>query len=255
MPGYIMRSIRHYLLSEASRMSSCCPKISILDRSDCHRWTSAMASTPPRRRFPSILLSGVDPSSRVGKDLFSTQQVPEISKVDDNPNMPKKRDGSVPMLRRIAYTLLLLALVAVGAMTLGILLSNCTRNGTGCSCPRNVTTVFVDGRSPSANSTRPYYDLVVAVLVVGGDSLGAQAEIERVRRVYARYGDKVLLNEEGTEALSFRYIFVVGKGNISHPVPESGLLLGDFFYVDVREGYTFLSDKTKAMMALSEHVR
>lgn len=214
-----------------------------------------MASTPPRRRFPSILLSGVGPPSRVSKDPLSTQQVPEISEVDDNPNVPKKHHGSVPMFRRIAYTLLLLALVAVGVMTLGILLPNCTRNGTGCSCPRNATAMCVNDRPPSTYSIRPYYDLVVAVLVVGGDSLGAQAEIERVRRVYARYGDKVLLNEEGTEALSFRYIFVVGKGNISHPVPESGLLLGDFFYVDVREGYSFLSDKTKAMMALSEHLR
>ena len=38
-------------------------------------------------------------------------------------------------------------------------------------------------------------------------------------------------------------------------LPESGLLLGDFFHLDIREGYTRLGEKTKGMMALSEHLR
>eukprot|EP00903_Cladosiphon_okamuranus_P017344 g15979.t1 len=35
----------------------------------------------------------------------------------------------------------------------------------------------------------------------------------------------------------------------------AGLLLGDFYHVDVREGYTHLSDKTRAMAGLAEHLR
>lgn len=109
---------------------------------------------------------------------------------------------------------------------------------------------------------RPYYDLVVAVLVVGGDTPEAQAEIDRVRRVYARYGNYVMPDGGGTpnhaqRAQSFRYVFVVGAGALGGgvDVPDEGLLIGDFFYVDVPEGYRYLSHKTKALMGLSEHIR
>lgn len=108
---------------------------------------------------------------------------------------------------------------------------------------------------------RPYYDLVVAVLVVGGDTPEALAEIDRVRRVYARYGDYVVPDGRGApiaqRAQSFRYVFVVGAGALGAEVdvPDEGLLTGDFFYVDVPEGYRYLSHKTKALMGLSEHIR
>lgn len=120
---------------------------------------------------------------------------------------------------------------------------------------------IADGRASRAGfppnaANRPYYDLVVAVLVVGGDSQDALDEISRVRRVYARYGKRVSPDGGKAAALTFRVVFVVGNaGSVGGDVPDSGLLLGDFFHVNIREGYTHLSDKTKAMMALSEHLR
>lgn len=116
---------------------------------------------------------------------------------------------------------------------------------------------FIDGSGlPPDAADRPHFDLVVAVLVVGGDSEAAQEEIARVRRVYSRYGSQVV-PDGSARPLTLRVIFVVGKAGLPENVmlPDTGLLLGDFFHVDVREGYRHLSDKTKAMMGLSEHLR
>lgn len=117
---------------------------------------------------------------------------------------------------------------------------------------------FVDGSGlPPEAADRPHFDLVVAVLVVGGDSEAAQEEIARVRRVYSRYSSQVVPDGGSAQPLTLRVIFVVGKAGLPENVilPDTGLLLGDFFHVDVREGYRHLSDKTKAMMGLSEHLR
>lgn len=107
-------------------------------------------------------------------------------------------------------------------------------------------------------ANRPFYDLVVAVPVVGGDSDDALEEIARVRRVYARYeGGQVVPDGGSAPPLTFRVIFIVGRAGLPEEteLAETGLLLGDFFHVDVREGYTHLGDKTGAMVALSEHLR
>ncbi|CAN0222596.1 unnamed protein product, partial [Hapterophycus canaliculatus] len=116
----------------------------------------------------------------------------------------------------------------------------------------------LSGRPPDPDD-RPYYDLVVAVLVVGGDSKEAQEEIARVRRVYGRYGSEVVPSGGSPEAapLTFRVIFVVGKAGLPDGVElgNTGLLLGDFYHVDVREGYRHLSDKTKAMTGLADYFR
>ncbi|CAM9563530.1 unnamed protein product [Choristocarpus tenellus] len=80
-------------------------------------------------------------------------------------------------------------------------------------------------------------------------------EVERVRRVYGRYPGKVTPDKgELVENLTFRYVFIVDSSVAPEPVPESGLLRGDYFYVNVRSGYTHLSDKTLALMSLSEHM-
>ena len=117
---------------------------------------------------------------------------------------------------------------------------------------------FVGGTGlPPDAADRPHYDLVVAVLVVGGDSQEAQEEIARVRRVYSRYSSQVVPDGGSAPPLTLRVIFVVGRAGLPENVmlPDTGLLLGDFFHLDVREGYRHLSDKTKAMMGLSEHLR
>lgn len=117
---------------------------------------------------------------------------------------------------------------------------------------------FANGSGlPPDAADRPHYDLVVAVLVVGGDSQEAQDEIARVRRVYSRYSSQVVPDGGTAPALSLRVVFVVGRGGLpdSVMIPDTGLLRGDFFHVNVREGYTHLSDKTKAMMGLSAHLR
>lgn len=117
----------------------------------------------------------------------------------------------------------------------------------------------LETRSWLPPKNRPHYDLVIAVFVVGGFSQEALEEVERVRRVYARYGSHVQPAGDwvGVAPLTIRVVFIVGRAGLSEAmhVPASGLLLGDFFHVDVREGYTHLSDKTKAMMALSDHLR
>lgn len=117
---------------------------------------------------------------------------------------------------------------------------------------------YVDGSGlPPAAADRPHYDLVVAVLVVGGDSQADQDEIARVRRVYSRYSSEVVPDGGSAPPLSLRVIFVVGRAGLPENavLPDTGLLLGDFFHLDVREGYRHLSDKTKEMMGLSEHLR
>lgn len=129
---------------------------------------------------------------------------------------------------------------------------------------RNVSTSISAARTgpglpPEDARERPFYDLVVAVLAVGGDSEQARDEIARVRKVYARYGSKVVPGGPTSTAapLTFRVVFVVGRAGLPEDVelPGAGLLLEDFYHVDVREGYAHLSDKTKAMTGLADHLR
>ena len=117
------------------------------------------------------------------------------------------------------------------------------------------------GLPPDDPRHRPYYDLVVAVFVASKES---QEEIARVRKVYARYGSEVVPDRnvnggtvKNTPPLAFKVVFVVGRAGLPEDVqlPDTGLLLGDFYHVDVREGYNHLSDKTKAMTGLSDHLR
>lgn len=141
-------------------------------------------------------------------------------------------------------------------------------NDNGAACqpeinfhPNGHSTNISAGVAPHDARHRPFYDLVVAVLAVGGDSPGAQEEIARVRKVYARYGNEVVPGGPTSTAppftLTFRVVFVVGRAGLPEDVelPAAGLLLGDFYHVDVREGYTHLSDKTRAMAGLVEHLR
>lgn len=117
------------------------------------------------------------------------------------------------------------------------------------------------GLPPADARHRPYYDLVVAVFVSSKES---QEEISRVRKVYARYGSEVVPGGVGnggvgevTPALTFRVVFIVGRAGLPEDVqlPDTGLLMGNFYHVDVREGYKHLSDKTKAMTGLVDHLR
>lgn len=121
------------------------------------------------------------------------------------------------------------------------------------------TSVAGAGLPPEDVRDRPFYDLVVAVLAVGGESRQAQEEIARVRKVYARYGNAVVPGgQTSTSApLTFRVVFVVGRAGLPEDteLQGAGLLLGDFYHVGVREGYAHLSEKTKAMAGLSEHLR
>lgn len=125
-----------------------------------------------------------------------------------------------------------------------------------CGNKERSSSVIIESELPISFSNRPYFDLVIAVLVVGGASKEALEEIARVRRVYARYGTKVVPSGN-VKALTFKLVFVVGRDGLppETEVPDSGILKGDFYHVDVREGYEHLSDKTKAIMGLSEHLR
>ncbi|CAM9171030.1 unnamed protein product [Discosporangium mesarthrocarpum] len=115
-------------------------------------------------------------------------------------------------------------------------------------------------QAPGNGAELPYVDLVVAVLVVGNNTVEGAGEIERVRRVYGRYEGRVSPDEKvpgvnDSDFLTFRYVLVVDASTAPEPVPEEGLLRGEYFYVNVRPGYQHLSDKTLALMALSEHMR
>lgn len=120
-------------------------------------------------------------------------------------------------------------------------------------------TSALDGQSglPSVSpSGLPFYDLVIGVLAVGGESQKAQDEIAIIRRAYDRYnGSQVVM--KSTSPVTIRVVIVVGRAGLPDEthIPANGLLLGDFFHVDVQEGYTHIAGKTKAMMALSEHLR
>lgn len=184
-----------------------------------------------------------------------------------------KQSGAVASVRHrvllAAAALAVLFLFHAGAFSY---LRSCTEHGDGGTArckyhpsknvvppPAFVSHGILGPRSglPPHPENRPHYDLVVAVLVVGGESQEAQDEVARVRRVYARYGSQVVPDGGSATPLTLRVIFVVGRAGLSDDaqLPETGLLLGDFFHLDVREGYTHLSDKTKAMMGLTEHLR
>lgn len=129
------------------------------------------------------------------------------------------------------------------------------------------------GLAPSSHDDRPFYDIVVAVFVKGGNSTEALSEIALTRQVYARYGNSVVVPENDESALShtngsevpasldiplsLKVVFIVGGEGLPEDVkvPNSGLLLGDFFHVHVREGYKHIAEKTRAMLGISEHLR
>lgn len=104
---------------------------------------------------------------------------------------------------------------------------------------------------------RPYYDLVLAVPVHGGDSVEALDVIDRVRRVYAAYGGCIVPygNTTNAESLTIKLVFVVGDTGMDEDLPRSGLLRGDIFYTKSEEGWENLGQKTKAMFGLWHHLR
>ncbi|CAM9181012.1 unnamed protein product [Ectocarpus fasciculatus] len=157
----------------------------------------------------------------------------------------------------IAAALFLLAFAAGSRSCVGSSCAPCSeRNGVGLAV--HATTNGDPAGLPPDPQHRPYYDLVVAVLAIGGESKEAQEEIARVRKVYARYGTEVVPGGGSwATPLTFRVVFVVGRAGLpdDYELPEAGLLRGDFYHVDVREGYAHLSDKTKAMAGLAEHLR
>lgn len=180
----------------------------------------------------------------------TAQQSGSSAEEGSRTEVAKRRPASGITLRRAS-----LVFVSVVSMVILMCVGEfpaCFRNKCEHQGVLKIMSSYDDGQV--VMDDRPYYDLVVAILVVGGDSPEAQAEIARARRVYDRYGNKVVPEGGNSKPLSLKYVFVVGKGELDE-VPETGLLLGDFFHVNVREGYTHLSDKTKAMTALSAHLR
>ncbi|CAM9585602.1 unnamed protein product [Phaeothamnion confervicola] len=110
---------------------------------------------------------------------------------------------------------------------------------------------------------RPYYDLVIAILVKGSDTPEGAAEMERTRQLYARYngtlslggGDAIgLPADSNVTDWTFRYLLVVNNETSRvGPVPPGGLLVGDTFHVDAPDGWDHLSDKTLGLMSLAAH--
>lgn len=212
-----------------------------------------MFASPPRRRSPMI------------PPAIQTTDLEEKSTLHSGTNRSIRLITAATTSSRRGVVCSTLAAIILFIVYFGSsrsrLSSNCTA-GNPCRVDAQGKLVSIaDGKTSRAGfppdaANRPYYDLVVAVLVVGGESKDALDEISRVRRVYARYGQRVSPDGRKAAPLSFRVVFVVGNaGAVGGHVPDCGLLLGDFFHVNIREGYTHLSDKTKAMMALSEHLR
>lgn len=123
-----------------------------------------------------------------------------------------------------------------------------------------------DGLAPADPKRRPQYDLVVAAFVTGGNTKRAKDEIARVRQIYARYDGQVVPASQTIDTgvpmatpapLTLKLVFVVGRAGLPEDleVPKEGLLLGDFYHVNIREGYNFLAGKTRALMGISEHLR
>lgn len=244
-----------------------------------------MENRPPRRRGGPAVPTATPPQSIADNLLVESEQQEGGIKTDDNyDSNGKDSSGKAPsskIPRSSAWTVfaVISALVSLSYFATKVFHRTCedgssppcrTRVASGEKEPglhgwASLTALEVysnsTGLEPDGDDNRPYYDLIVAVLVVGGDSAESLAEIDRVRRVYGRYGTSVTPDGGGSnerhEPLSFRYVFVVGAGALGEAVdvPQEGLLRGDFFFVDVPEGYRYLSHKTKALMGLSEHMR
>lgn len=237
-----------------------------------------MAFLLPRRRTSPALPSSQPQPAGHGKpfktesllpELGGHQQIPLDAERDDDRATDVDTSGkglhmTPASSRKAAWTVLaiFLGLIVLSYLTSPFLATSTRACGVGLNPPcEPAATSTGKNMRPDDPRDRPYYDLVVAVLVVGGQSIEALAELERVRRVYARYGGWV--TPDGgrgggyQQPLSFRYVFVVGTAGLEKgvEVPVEGLLRGDMFYVEVPEGYRFLSHKTKALMALSEHFR
>ncbi len=107
--------------------------------------------------------------------------------------------------------------------------------------------------TPNATENIRYnYDLIIAVLVqfTEGD------EVDRVRKVYSRYADEPGKIGGIDKNWSHRVLLVVADEN----APDVGLLdlyatpdVG-IFRVRARDGYRHIAEKTKALMAISEHI-
>ncbi|KAG5182387.1 beta-1,3-galactosyltransferas-like protein-6 [Tribonema minus] len=95
-----------------------------------------------------------------------------------------------------------------------------------------------------AKPALPYVDLAIAVLIRGDE----EEELKRVRRIYWRYPNATVTTSVGS--WSFRKYFVVADPN----APPEGTLTGEFFRVNVPNGYDRLADKTLATMALRHHL-
>ncbi len=107
--------------------------------------------------------------------------------------------------------------------------------------------------TPNATENIRYnYDLIIAVLVkfTEGD------EVDRVRKIYSRYADEPGKIGDIDKDWSHRVLLVVADEN----APDVGLLdlyatpdVG-IFRVRARDGYEHIAEKTKALMAISEHI-
>ena len=104
---------------------------------------------------------------------------------------------------------------------------------------------------------RPYYDLVVAVFLKGDRSSEASREEEIVRAAYERYADSKIVLPGSESVFTLKVVYLVGRARLSEDtvIPDSGLLHGDTFYVDIEEGYRHLGEKTKGLIAILEHLR
>ncbi len=96
------------------------------------------------------------------------------------------------------------------------------------------------------------YDLIVAVLVQSTEG----AEVDRVRKIYSRYADEPGKISDVDKDWSHHVLLVVADEN----APDVGLLdlfatpdVG-IFRVRARDGYKHIAEKTRALMAISEHI-
>ncbi len=100
--------------------------------------------------------------------------------------------------------------------------------------------------------TRRSYDLIVAVLVLSEEG----AEADRVRKIYSRCAVEPGKMGDVDKGWSHRVLLVVADENAPgvglldlYATPDVGI-----FRVRARNGYRHIAEKTRALMAISEHI-